>query len=172
MVSATALLASCASIYGTYPSTPDFLVQNAKDGKIITDKDIFEVKRPFAQVSEVLKNKAHECLRRGISFTSQGDSSGGVRLKQQNIRELTPKVIADKRRTRLTLQVKSTDGNTVNLAPPPPDGWYMMVVDVYPVDNHTTRVESYYQQTSFKGAFTAVKLWANGTNMNCPDLTQ
>ena len=138
---------------------------------MFSDKDVFEVKRPIAQVTEVLKKKSAECFRQEISFISQGDSSGGIRLNQRQVRAFTPKVIVDKQHTRLTLQVKTTEGAT-ELGDIPHDGWYMMVVDAYPVDKSTTRIESYFQQTGYKGAFTSIKPWVTGTNSGCPDLNE
>lgn len=160
------LLAGC----GSMPKTPEILVQNAKDGKMMSEKDVFEVKRPIAEVTEVFKKKAHECFRQEVS-SALHDASPGIKLNRREVRAFTPKVVVSKQRTRLTLQSKVTEGST-ELGDIPPDGWYMMVVDAYPANKNTTRVESYYQSTAYHGAYTAVKLWANGTNMGCPDLTQ
>jgi hypothetical protein len=167
LILAIALLSGC----GSMPKTPELMIQNAKDGKMMSEKDVFEVKRPLSQVSAVFKKKANECLRQDVSNNMVVGSASGPRLNQRQVHALTPKVIVGKQHTRLTLQVKTTEGAT-ELGDIPPDGWYMMVVDAYPVDKNSTRVESYYQYTSYHGAFTAVKLWANGTNMDCPDLTQ
>lgn len=160
------LLAGC----GSMPKTPELLVQNAKGGKMFSEQDTFEVKKPIAEVAEVLKNKAHECLKQKVSTTSNAGGPG-VQLMRTDVRAFTPKVVVGKQRTRLTLQTKVVEGST-ELGDIPPDGWYMMVVDAYPVGNSTTRVETYFQQTGFHGAFTAVKLWTTGKNMGCPDLTQ
>lgn len=160
-------LAAC----GSMPKTPDLLVENAKGGGMFSEKETFEVSRPIAQVSDVLRKKAHECLQQQITSVTQGDSSGGIRLQQRQVQALTPKVTTDKQRTRLTLQVKTTQGPT-ELGDIPPDGWYMLVVDAYPLGASRTRVESYYQHSSYHGAYTAIKLWVTGANMGCPDLTQ
>lgn len=160
------LLAGC----GSMPKTPDILVKNAKDGAMMSEKDVFEVKRPIAQITEMFKKKSAECFRQEVSSTLH-DASRGIKLNRREVRAFTPKVLVSKQLTRLTLQSNVTEGST-SLGDIPPDGWYMMVVDAYPVDKNTTRVESYYQSTAYHGAFTAVKLWATGTNMGCPDLTQ
>jgi hypothetical protein len=156
---------------GSMPKTPELLIQNVNGGAAFSEKDTFEVKQPIATVSEVLKKKSHECFEQEISHTSQGDTTGGIRMDRHITRQLTPKVVVGKQHTRLVVQAKTTQGST-ELGDIPPDGWYMLVVDAYPVNKNTTRVETYYQQTSFRGAYTAIKPWITGTNMSCPDLTE
>jgi hypothetical protein len=163
----TASLAGCISA----PKSPEAIIASAKGGEVFTEKDVFEVNQPIEHVSEVLKKKSHECFEQEISFTARGDTAGGVRMDRREVRELTPKIHVGKERTRLTLQVKSTGGST-DLGAIPPGGWYMLVVDAYPEGKNKTRVESYYKQTSYHGAFTAIKPWVTGTNVACPDLTK
>lgn len=160
-----------AGCVGTFPKTPDLLVQSVKSEEMFSEKDTFEVNRPLAQVSEVLKKKAHECLGQDVSFTAENGTVGNIRSQRTESRQLIPKMVVGKQHTRLTLQSKNTGGST-ELGDPPPDGWYIMVVDAYPVGASKTRVESYYRFTMFHGAFTAIKPWVTGTNMGCPDLTQ
>ena len=90
-------------------------------------------------------------------------------MKRVQILVYTPKVTVGKNRTRLTLQMK--DENSIAVGGPPPEGWYQMVVDAYPVGSNSTRIESYVQSAQ-KAPFTSVKFWATGANMGCPDLTQ
>lgn len=167
LVSFVLVLAGC----GTIPRTGDLLVTSAKNGDVFSDKESFEVHKPLYQVARVLKRQSHKCLARDISFTAHGDSNGGVTLNRRETRELTPKMKIGRHHARLTVQVKSI-GGAKDLADPPPDGWYMVVVDATAEGAHKTRVDAYYRQTSFKGAFTAIKPWVTGTNMGCPDLTQ
>lgn len=156
------LLTGC----GSMPRTPEVLVENVKSGSMLSDKDAYVVKRPLAQVTGVLKEKSAECLNQKIetSWWERG-------LHRRMVTAFTPRVTASKERTRLTLQSKIIEGST-EVGDPPPEGWYMMVVDAYAVDKNTTRIESYFQQSSYKGAFTATKAWVTGANMGCPDLTQ
>ncbi len=161
------LLAILLTGCGSMPKTPDLLVQNAKDGKMLSDKDVFEVKRPLSQVTAVLKEKSAECLQRNVETSWWQNGT-----RRQQIITLTPKIVLSKDHTQLTLQTKHTEAGTFNAGGMPPDGWYMMVVNAYSTDNRTTRIESYYQESSFKGAFTAIKPWVTGANSGCPDLTQ
>jgi hypothetical protein len=160
-------LAGC----GSAPKTPDMLVENANSKGMFSEKESFEVGKPLAQVSDLLRKKSHECFDQSISFVAHGDSSGGIRMDRRETRQITSKVAADRQHTRLTLQVKSTGGST-DLGDIPPDGWYFMVVDATPEGKNKTRVETYYQHTQFHGAFTVIKPWLTGTGAGCPDLTQ
>ena len=155
------LLTGC----GTFPRTPDILVQNAKDGTMFSDKDEFVVKRPIEQVADVFKKKSAECLNIQVTRTWKGNG-----ILHKEVLAYKPSLTVDKQRVRLMLQTKVL--NNPDLAGPPPDGWYMMVADAYPVDKNTTRVESYVQWPGENIVFKAVKHWANGTNMGCPDMTK
>jgi hypothetical protein len=155
------LLTGC----GSMPRTPDILVQNAKDGSMFSDKEIFVVNRPIEQIADIFKRKSTDCLNVQVTRTWR---ENGLLSKEERVYK--PSLQITKQRTRLMLQTKVL--NNTDLGGPPPDGWYMMVADAYPVDKNTTRVESYVQWTGENIVFKAVKHWANGTNMGCPDMTK
>lgn len=167
LASSLLVLAGC----GAAPKTPEAMIDNAKSGGMFSEKESFVVNAPLSKVSAVLKKKAHECLDKGISFTAAGDTSGGIRMDRVESRKLTPKVTVGKSHTRLTVQVKST-GGSMDVGDMPDDGWYFMVVDAYAEGGSKTRVESFYQQSSFHEAFKAIKPWVTGTDSGCPDLTK
>lgn len=161
------VLAGC----GDMPRTPDLLVGNAKDGAMLSEKESFVVNKSLGEVAGVLKRKSNECLRRNVSFSAMGDSSGGIRMERRETRKLTPKLHMNGHHARLTVQVLVTEGST-DLGDPPRDGWYMIVVDATAKGAHRTQVDAYYQHTQFHGAYAAIKPWVTGTNMSCPDLTE
>ncbi len=163
---ASGALASMLGGCGSMPKTADLLIQNAKGGSMFSKKDSYEVKRPISQVTAVLKDRSSACLNKQLT-TSYWQNG----LKHVHINVLTPKVDVAKDKTRLTVQVKDTSPNVIVVGSPPPDGFYQMVVDAYPVDKHTTRVETYYQST-YDGMFNAIKPWVTGASEGCPDLTQ
>ncbi len=156
------LLSGC----GTMSATPDEMIQNVKGGGMFAQADTYDVNRPFAQVSETFRTKAPECLRRKLRITMQ--QAG--RASSSTVRVYTPRVIVGNNRTRLTLQEKF-EGQKDLGKQPPPDGWYILVADAYPLGPNKTRVESYLNADE-KIVFGAIRSWAEGTNMGCPDLTQ
>jgi hypothetical protein len=163
---ASAALASVLAGCGSMPKTPELLIQNAKDGGVFSKKDSYEVKRPISQVTAVLKDRSSACLRKQLSTSYW---QGG--LKHTHTEVLTPKVAVGRDKTRLTVQMKDISPNVIVVGDPPPDGFYQMVVDAYPADKGTTRIETYFQ-SGHDGMFTAVKPWVTGASDGCPDLTQ
>lgn len=163
---ASAALAFVLAGCGTPSNTPDLLIQNVQAGGMFAKKDSFEVKRPISQVTAALKDRSSACLHKRLesSYWQNG-------LRHVHVEVLTPKMAVSKERTRLTVQVKDESPNTVVVADPPPDGFYQVVVDAYPVGKGTTRVET-YSMSAYDGMFTAIKPWVTGASDGCPDLTQ
>ena len=154
----------CAS----QPKTADQLRDNVKHNAMFSGRDVFEVKRPYRQVSDTLKKKWLECLD---STTSASFHRGGNTIGSANY-IYRPKVADTPQRTELTLQQKVSGTGITQLGGPPPDGFFVLVTDVYPVDRNTTRVDVQKHVPGFAGAMKAVRSWAEGTNMGCPDLGQ
>ncbi len=161
----SALLSGC----GTPTTTPEALIQYAKDDRMMSSKDTFEVKQPVTHVTAVLKERSAACLNRQVTSTWTENQNGWV-VHKQRVTVFTPRVVAGKERTRMTLQYKYIQANLIQPGDPPPEGYYLMVVDAYPVDKNTTRVEAYHGG-AYKGAFTALKPWLTQANSGCPDLT-
>ncbi len=158
-----ALLAGC----GTMGRTPEKLISQVKG---MNDRDAiqkYEVNRSFAQVSATLRERADQCL--AVSVTTSYRDGYAVRT---DTTKYTPRVVSNRNRTRLTLQQGwGPEVHVVGEDKPEPDGWYIMVVDVYPEGPQKTRVEGY----SGRGdtvAFKAVRHWIEGSNLGCPDMTR
>ncbi len=163
----TGVLTGC----GSMPKTADLLVENAQGGKMFSQKDSFVVHQPVSRVAAVLKEKSAECLQRKVT-SSHWEQQGSSNVHRVQSVSFTPIMQITKERARLTVQLKDVSQGTTNLGGMPPDGWYAMVVDAYPVDKSTTRVESYFQDSGYDVMHAAVKPWVTGTNTGCPDLTQ
>lgn len=164
---AVALFAGLLSGCITPAAIPETVVDVAKKHASFTENDIIEVNQPYVHVSEILKNKAKECLRKQVS----SEAYAGRQHFLTQVTVITPNVTVGSQKTRLTLQSRIISGSTEIGGTPPPDGWYYMVVDAYPEGRQKTRVEMYYQKTasSYYVAYPAVKSWVTGENMNCPD---
>lgn len=162
-----ALFAMALGGCGSFPTTPELMVQNAKEGKAYSDKDVFEVNRPLAQIEAVFRKKAEECLHAQVASRREV----GPNIYRDEVRVFVPKVVADKQRVRLTVQTTTIEGSA-EAGPIPDDGWYVLVADAYPINAKTTRVERYVQWPGWRSAYGAVKHWSNGTNMGCPDMTK
>jgi hypothetical protein len=163
-VFATVLLFSGCALE---PKTADQLRDNVKNKATFTSRDVFEVKKPYRQVSDTLKKKWMECLdSTGTSSFHRGGNTFGSMTHIYK-----PKVAVTEQSTQLTLQHKVT-GTGISQLNPPPDGFFIIVADVYPVDKNTSRVDVQKQTPAYADAMKAIRNWAEGTNMGCPDLSQ
>ena len=154
----------------TMPRSADLMVKSAKSGDLFTNKEIFEVSRSHSTVAKVLKKQANKCLSRDVSKTEP--TPGNRLVSRTMVMGYTPEVSVSKKHTRVTVQEKTKSG-AKDVGGPPPKGWYMMVVDAYPVSKKKTRIEVYYNTKSpFPAILAATKHWAAGTNMGCPDFLQ
>ena len=165
LLSAIAVVSGCASLQS---KTADDLRTNVKSGGSFTSKDIFEVKKPYRQVSDTLKKKWLECLdSTGRSAIHRGGNTFGSATNTY-----TPKAATNDQRTELTLQHKVSGKGITQVGGPPPEGFFIIVTDVYPVDRGTSRVEVQKHTPGYDAVMKAVRGWAEGSSMACPDLSQ
>ncbi len=153
-----AVLAGC----GTVPMTPGEYRQAARAGQSYSTYETFEVTRPVAAVGQTFKTKAKECLSFAIGSTKRPMIGVGSSTRYYGL--VTPTVKASDRRAELHVQIQyeNTVGNI------PKNGAYYLVADAYPTAKGTTRVDI-YRWTKMETVGVAIKGWASGRNMGCPD---
>jgi hypothetical protein len=167
LVLSTALLVfGCASLQQS--RTADELRNNVKHGAAFTSREVFEVKKPYRQVSDTVKKKWLECLdSRGTSAIHRGGNTFGSATNTYK-----PKAAVTERRTELTLQHRVTGTGITQVGGPPPEGFFIVVTDIYPVDKNASRVDVQKHMPGYEGVMKAIHNWAEGSNMGCPDLAQ
>ena len=143
------------------PMTPDEYRQAAKAGNALSTFESIDVNRPLSEVAETFKAKAAECLNYKLGSTSRpvigiGSSTHYYGVTRQTVRK-------SKNKVELYFQVKYE--NTVNKEPD--GGTYHLVADAYPVGKKT-RVDI-YRRTKVGVLGEAIKGWATGNNLGCPD---
>jgi hypothetical protein len=148
--------------------TADELRNNVNKRATFTSRDTFEVKKPYRQVSDTLKKKWLECLDTSgnSSFHRGGNTFGSAKMTY------TPKAAVSDKRTELTLQHKVSGTGIKQVGGPPPEGFFIFVTDVTPVDRGTSRVDVQKHMPGYDAVIKAVHGWAEGTSMACPDLAQ
>jgi len=146
------LLSACA-----IPMTPNEFRKAAKAGEALSTFETFDVNRPVAEVGATFKAKASECLSYKIG------SSHGAGSKTHYYGVTTPTVKRSKDKVELYFQVKYD--NTVGDIPK--DGYYDLVADAY-AHGKKTRVDI-YRRTKAGVLAEAIKGWASGENLGCPD---
>ena len=148
--------------------TADELRSNVSKRSTFTSRDVFEVKKPYRQVSDTLKKKWLECLDTSgnASFHRGGNTFGNATMTY------TPKAAVSDKRTELTLQHKVSGTGIKQAGGPPPEGFFIIVTDVTPADRGTSRVDVQKHMPGYDAVIKAVHAWAEGTSTACPDISQ
>ena len=153
-----ALLAGCMAV----PMTPTEYRTATKKGEGLSMYESFVVKRPVAEVGQTFRKKADECLN--LAIGSQNKPLIGFAGSVHYYGQVIPTVTTSGSRAELHLQVKYKN----QVGPIPQNGMYYFVADAYPNGKGATRVDI-YRRTKFATVAEAVKGWASGQNMGCPD---
>jgi hypothetical protein len=146
------LVSACA-----VPLTPNEYRTAAKAGNALSLFESFDVNRPVAEVAATFKVKASECLSYKMG------SSRGAGSKTHYYGVATPTVKKSKDKVELYFQVayENEVGNV------PEKGMYHLVADAYS-RGKKTRVDI-YRRTNAGVLAEAIKGWASGENLGCPD---
>jgi hypothetical protein len=168
LLSLFALLTACAA----YPlkSHDDFraaLQQNPNMVGVRIEK--FEVSRPMSQTAQFVSQKSNECLRHTIRITSKTSSGGYGPVIQEGLIKYEPH--ADISPTKATVYTTETSMNLKG--EPTRDPYYTFVADFTPTSRNKTKVELYYVWGEPRPLVVkAVKAWAAGTDVGCPNLSK
>jgi hypothetical protein len=126
----------------------------------VVPKETFEVERPFREVSSTLHKKANECLKVAIEWATN---------RASGVDTYKPTFVAGPNRAELHVQLRR--GAVIEVGAPP-DGAYRFVLDATPVAVKRTRIEIYTWSTDDGLLLRALRGWAKGDNLGCPDLTK
>lgn len=157
-----ALLSGCVT---SHPQTAEEFRQ-AVPGAYMAKVETMEVNRPYEDVSRTIEEKAPECLNVSIRTVSQSMTS-----YQVIVTEYRPTVRVTDRRTELHVQQHHKQG-VLKITKEPAGGYYLLVADATPVTGGRTRLDVYGPSIGHDTLIRAVKGWATGENVGCPDLTK
>lgn len=158
----TMLLSGCAI---SHPQTAEEF-RKAVPGAFMGKVETFEVNRPLSEVAKTFQKKAPECLNVTIKTTSQTRMS-----YQVIITTYKPTVLVTEKKAELHVQFHHEAG-VLNVSKEPEGGYYLIVADAIPLDKNTTRVDLYRPSMGYDALIKAIKGWAAGENLGCPDLTK
>jgi hypothetical protein len=158
----TLLVAGCAT---QHPQNAEEF-RRAVPGAFMAKTETFEVNRSFRDVAETFQRRAPECLNVRVRMTSQTTNS-----YQVIVTSYKPTVVATKERAELHVQQHHEKG-VMKVAKEPEGGYYLLVADAYPVGAGRTRVQWFGPSRGYDVLIRAVKGWASGENLGCPDLTK
>jgi hypothetical protein len=156
------LLAGCANQPQTAEEFRKF-IPGVPMGKV----ESFEVNRSYREVVKTFQAKAPECLNVSVRRVSQ---NGTVMQNMLNVYKPTVRVTDT--RTELHVQ-RHTQGPAVTMVgQEPPGGYYVFVADASPSGSAKTRIDTYGTSIGVDALYRAVKGWASGQNLGCPDMTK
>ena len=157
------LLGLCGCI--SHPQTAEEF-RKAVPGAFSATVETFEVDRPFNQVANTFQKMGPNCLSKTIKTTSQTNMS-----YQVIVTTYKPTVLVTANKAELHVQQHHEQG-VVNVSKEPDGGYYLLVADARPINKSKTRVDLYRPSMGFGVLIQAVKNWATGENVGCPDLTK
>lgn len=162
MLLITIFISGCAI---NHPQTAEAF-RKAAPGATFGGLETFEVNRSYRKVADTFRKMAPKCLNKRVKSVSTG-----YMYHQVVVTDYKPTVIVGKQRTELHLQQDHIQG-VMNVSKKPEGGYYLMVVDATPAGNNKTRIDMYAPTVGFDNVIKAIKGWASGTNVGCPDLTK
>ena len=146
--------------------------QNAREfraavpGAFMAKVEKYEVSQPYNEVAKRFKKMAAKCLNVSIKTVSQSSKS-----YQVIVTDYKSTVIVGKNSTELHVQQHHKQG-VMNVSKEPVGGYYLMVVDAIKTGKNKTRIEYYGPSRGQDAMVKAIKGWASGKNVGCPDLTK
>jgi hypothetical protein len=147
--------------------------QNAEEfrkfvpGVLMGKVETFEASRPYREVARTFQAKAPECLNVSVRRVSQ---TGTVMQNVLNVYK--PTVHVTNKRAELHVQRHSEGPALTMVGQEPAGGFYVFVADATPIGNNKTRIDIYGTSIGVDALFRAVKGWATGKNLGCPDMTK
>lgn len=161
VTAATLLIVGCVQM----PQTAEEF-RKAVPGAMLAKTDSYEVKRAMKDVAATFRRRAPECLKVSVRTVSQ------TNMSYQNIlTEYTPTVVVNSERAELHLQQHHKTG-VLYPSKPPAGGPYLFVVDAYSMPGNRTRIQTYGPSKGYDVVYRAIRGWATGDNLGCPDMTK
>lgn len=155
-------LASCAV---KQPQTAEEF-RKVAPGAMFMKTETYEVNRALRDVASTFQRRAPECLKVTVRTVSQTTGS-----YQNIVTQYTPTVVVVGERAELHVQQLHKTG-VLYPSKPPEGGVYIFVADAYPEGGKRTRIQIYGPSKGYDVLHRAVRGWATGENMGCPDMTK
>ncbi len=159
-LSVIALLPAC----GAMPKTPDEYRKALLEHPNMMGVRIenFEVQRPFPESAQFVRKKSNECLKASIKWSERTSTSFSMGITRY---DPFATITANQAQVYVTETYLSPSGEQRG------DKYFMFVADFKPVKNKT-KVDLYYTWGEPRPRTAkAVRAWAAGEDVGCPNLT-
>jgi hypothetical protein len=140
--------------------------RKAVPGAMMAKTETYEVNRAMKDVAATFRRKAPECLNISVRTVSQTAGS-----YQNILTEYKPTVVVNAERAELHVQQLHKTG-VLYPSKPPEGGIYLVVADAYPLPGNRTRIQLYGPSKGYDVLYRAIRGWATGDNLGCPDMTK
>lgn len=161
LVLSGSLLQAC----GQMPQTAEEF-RRAVPGAMMTKTETYEVNRPLREVAATFRRKAPECLNLQVRTVSRTATS-----YQNILTQYQATVVVTAQRAELHVQQEHKTG-VLYPSKPPPGGAYLVVADAYAQPGNRTRIQLYGPSRGYDVLYRAIRGWASGENLGCPDMTK
>ena len=159
---ASVVLSACAT---SHPQNAEEF-RAAVPGAFMAKTETWEVDRPVGDIASTFQKRAPECLNVRVETESFSTTS-----YQYIVTAYKPTVQVSNQRAELHVQQLHEQG-VINVTEVPDGGYYLLVVDAYPMDANRSRMELFGPSRGYDVLIKAVKGWASGENFGCPDMTK
>jgi len=159
------LLAGCA-VFQPSQTAEEFRREAA--ASLLPRTGAIEVDRPLHDVAAAFAKNAPECLD-GTTTATTKTYTKFREIIRTYVTTYKQRVVVAPQRVELHVQWH-TDGE-IHLSPVPEGGAYRLVADAYPADDNRTRLQWFDVTAGQDFLVEAIKGWATGQNLKCPDLT-
>jgi hypothetical protein len=82
-----------------------------------------------------------------------------------------PTVLVSEKKVELHVQ-QHHEAGVLNVTKEPEGGYYLLVADAYPFGDGRTQIDMYRPSMGHGVLIQAIKGWATGENVGCPDMTK
>ncbi len=138
-------------------------------GSMFGKQETVTVDRSYSKVIDTFRKRAGKCLN--VVVQRDVVNRYGQVVNTTNI-TYTPTLNVGKSRAELYLQQLPEGSATFVVGEMPEKGFYFFVADAIHAGKNKTRLDLYYSSYGADTLSRAVKNWAKGDNLGCPDLTQ
>ena len=134
-------------------------------GAMMTKTDTYQVNRPMSEVASTFERLAPKCLNVTVQTVSHSATSF-----QNLVARYKATVVRTSERVELHVQQLYETG-VLYPSKPPEGGVYLLVADAYAQSNQSARIQLYGPSMGYDALYRAIRGWASGENLGCPDMT-
>jgi hypothetical protein len=162
---AVLLLAGCATFQ---PSQTAEEFRRAASAALLPRTGAIEVDRSLQDVTATFRKYAPECLD-GTTTATTKTYTNYREIIRTYVTTYKPRVVVTPERVELHVQWH-TNGE-IHVSRVPEGGAYRLVADAYSMSDGRTRLQWFDVTAGQDFLLDAIKGWASGQNLQCPDLT-